>query len=421
MFRAAGRAVSWAPGSARPAPVRGRPPPDPMPDTRTLDAPRPAPATQPPPAFLVVAKSGPVYNVGDQLQYQAELLSRVYPGVIITHGPSAWHQRVGRVDIRCLAVPDVGRTRAQQIRYMLRAAALGSRAIRESGLPGLVVSYDPLASGIIARLVKLRTGARFICEVNGVYGNPDNFADEPDAVARTRRTTRIASRVLRAADGVRLLYHGQLAGLDVATARKAVRAYFDPIPLERFPDMGEEPYLLFVGHPYRRKGVDLLLEAFARVRDRHPAWRLVLIGHELDRHVPAAGVTLERVEVLKPMNNERLVPYVGKCAAIILPSRSEAMGRVLLEAAAAGKPRVGAAVDGIPSVIADGEDGLLFPKEDVGALAGALDRLMGSPELRRRLGAAARARALRDYSGDRFVELFGELASAAFRPPHARA
>jgi glycosyltransferase involved in cell wall biosynthesis len=277
------------------------------------------------------------------------------------------------------------------------------------------VSYDPLASGIIARLIKLRTGAKFICEVNGVFGTPDNFADEPDAAARSARALRVGSHVLRGADGIRLLYQGQLAGFDVPTERKAVRAYFDPIPLERFENGGEEPYLLFVGYPYRRKGVDLLVQAFARVRDRFPEWRLVLIGHRLDQHVGTAGVSLERVDVLKPMNNEQLAPYISRCAALVLPSRSEAMGRVLLEAAAAGKPRVGAAVDGIPSVIADGVDGLLFPKEDVDALADRLARVMASPELRQRFGAAARVRAFEEYSGDRFVELFGELASATLR------
>jgi glycosyltransferase involved in cell wall biosynthesis len=127
-------------------------------------------------------------------------------------------------------------------------------------------------------------------------------------------------------------------------------------------------------------------------------------------------VSLERVEVLKAVNNERLAPYVGRCAAMVLPSRSEAMGRVLLEAAAAGKPRIGAAVNGIPSVIEDGVDGLLFPKNDVDALAERLTRVMSSPDLRRRLGAAARARAVREYSGDRFVELFGDLARATCQP-----
>jgi glycosyltransferase involved in cell wall biosynthesis len=248
-----------------------------------------------------------------------------------------------------------------------------------------------------------------------VFGNPDNYADDPRGPARQARALRVGSAVLRAADGIRLLYHGQLQGFDVPVERKAVRAYFDPIPLDRFADQGEEPYLLFVGYPYRRKGVDLLLEAFARVRDRFPEWRLVLIGHELDKSVAGAGVPLHRVDVLKPMNNERLAPYIGRCAVMVLPSRSEAMGRVLLEAAAAGKPRVGAAVDGIPAVIEDGVDGLLFPKEDVGALAERLARLMESSELRQRMGAAAKARAQREYSGERFVELFGDLAAATWR------
>jgi glycosyltransferase involved in cell wall biosynthesis len=97
------------------------------------------------------------------------------------------------------------------------------------------------------------------------------------------------------------------------------------------------------------------------------------------------------------------------------------MGRILLEAAAAGKCRIGAAVNGIPTVISDGVDGLLVPKGDVDALAGALESLMANPQLRRRLGAAAKARAATEFTYsaylDHYAHMFDELLRA--RPAHA--
>jgi glycosyltransferase involved in cell wall biosynthesis len=373
------------------------------------------------PCHVVVIKSGPVYALSDQLEYQAELLQRLAPGLMLTHGPNALSAQVGRVRIECLPARDVGATRLDQAGTMLRTVRRAVASIRRSGLPGLVVSYDPLRSGLIARAVKALTGARFICEVNGVYGSPDNFADLGSAgLKHHARTVKLARAVLRGADGIRLLYERQLDGWMAPERSTAVRAFFDPVPLGRFRDEGENPYVLFVGHPFRRKGVDLLVRAFARVRTRHPRWRLVLIGHELEPSVRELGVDLQRVDIRRPVNNSELAPWIGRCGVLALPSRSEAMGRVLLEAGAAGKPRLAAAVDGIPAVVQDGVDGLLFPREDEDALATQLDRLMASAELRRSLGLAARERVLRDYSADAWLAHFAELANAVLPPPPPR-
>jgi glycosyltransferase involved in cell wall biosynthesis len=374
------------------------------------------------PAHVVVVKSGPVYALSDQLEYQAELLSRLASGLILTHGPRPARAQVGRVAIECLPAPDVGATRVDQAGMMLRTlrAALGS--IRRSGLTPVVVSYDPLRSGLVARAVKALSGARFICEVNGAYGSLHNYADLAPAIAEGHRarTLRLARRVLAGADGIRLLYRDQLEGWTVPPPTAAVRSFFDPVPLGRFGDRGEQPYVLFVGHPFRRKGVDVLVRAFARVRDRHPTWRLVLIGHELDASVRALGLDLTRIDVLKPVSNAELAPWISRCGVFALPSRSEAMGRVLLESAAAAKPRLASAVDGVPAVVTDGVDGLLVPPDDEAALAGALDRLLGSSALRRSLGEAARRRALTEYSGEAWLWHFADLANAVLLPPATR-
>jgi glycosyltransferase involved in cell wall biosynthesis len=85
------------------------------------------------------------------------------------------------------------------------------------------------------------------------------------------------------------------------------------------------------------------------------------------------------------------------------------MGRVLVEAMAAGKPRIGSSVGGIPTTIEDGVDGLLVPPDDVEALAEALDTLMGSKELRQRLGSAGQRRALNEFSSAEYFRKSAEF------------
>ena len=103
-----------------------------------------------------------------------------------------------------------------------------------------------------------------------------------------------------------------------------------------------------------------------------------------------------------PVLHSQIHLHIGACGIFVLPSRTEAMGRVLLESMAAGKPRIGADVDGIPTVIDNGRDGLLFAPGDAADLAAKLDLLMGDPELRRSLGRRGAERAREEFTADAY-------------------
>jgi glycosyltransferase involved in cell wall biosynthesis len=104
---------------------------------------------------------------------------------------------------------------------------------------------------------------------------------------------------------------------------------------------------------------------------------------------------------------------------VILPSDSEAFGIVLLEAAAAGLPRIGSNIGGIPEAIRDGVDGMIVPVRDAAALAAAIATLVRDPALARRYGEAARLRLGEAFSVagflGRFTAVYDELTGSA--PP----
>jgi glycosyltransferase involved in cell wall biosynthesis len=217
------------------------------------------------------------------------------------------------------------------------------------------------------------------------------------------------SYVLKRADGVRLLFDEQLQNFALPRKSALIRRFFDIAYVDRFFEGPEEPIILLVGFPYRRKGADILFKAFCSLAPRFPQWKLVMIGHELKSSMDAAGFSHPQVSVLAGMPQTELVDWVARCSIVAQPSRSEAMGRILLEAAAAGKCRIGTAVNGIPTVISDGIDGVLVPKNDVKALEGALKLLIVNPELRRRLGAAAKARAAREFTYQAYLDHYSEF------------
>jgi glycosyltransferase involved in cell wall biosynthesis len=114
---------------------------------------------------------------------------------------------------------------------------------------------------------------------------------------------------------------------------------------------------------------------------------------------------------------------LARSDVFVLSSRSEGFPVSILEAMAAGLPVVATNVGGVAEAVEDGETGLLVPAADPEALARALERLVSHADLRRRLGAAGRARALRLFDVTRYRAAYVELycrelrRSAPFAPP----
>lgn len=176
------------------------------------------------------------------------------------------------------------------------------------------------------------------------------------------------------------------------------------------PPAVRTPTILNVGHIARRKGQHVLVEAFARIAARHPEWQLQLVG-PFDDGADGAHVReiVERAglqsRVHLPGSRDEVLDLMRHAGIYVQPSIDEALGLALQEALFAGCPSIGTDAGGIPELIADGDNGLLVPKGDVPALAGALDRLMSDAALRARLGERARPSILeRGMIADTMIE-----------------
>jgi len=211
--------------------------------------------------------------------------------------------------------------------------------------------------------------------------------------------------------------------------------FFRPDPasdaLRRYGVDPAVPYVLFVGRVTRQKGIVHLVHA---LRDLDPGIGVVLaagqpdtpeIGSEMEAGV--AEVQAERPNVVwirEMVSREAVRQLYSHAALFVCPSVYEPFGIINLEAMACERPVVASAVGGIPEVVVDGETGLLVPvalraddpmsPQDPAAfardLASAVNRLMGDPSLRRRMGKAGRRRALEHFSwgaiADQTVELY---------------
>lgn len=161
-----------------------------------------------------------------------------------------------------------------------------------------------------------------------------------------------------------------LGGRDVRVIASGVQLPPDPVP-----EPAEPPHLLYVGRLSEEKGVRELAAATAGLS-------LVVVGDGPLREVLPQTVGF--------VPHDQLGPYYERAAIVVVPSRREGYGIVAREAMAYGRAVVATDVGGLRDAIEDGVGGLLVPPGDPVALRAALERLLGDPELRARLGATAR-------------------------------
>jgi glycosyltransferase involved in cell wall biosynthesis len=167
-----------------------------------------------------------------------------------------------------------------------------------------------------------------------------------------------------------------------------------PAPPETTQPAGatRPPQLIAVGRLHHDKGFDILLEAFALLKDSHPEWRLIVLGEGEERaRLEARRDALHlRERVSFPGLVKDPYHFLTRAMIFVMPSRTEGFPLALCEALACGLPAVCSdCAGGVRDIIQDMVNGVLVPPNDSAALARALGRLMGDEDERRRLALRA--------------------------------
>lgn len=177
--------------------------------------------------------------------------------------------------------------------------------------------------------------------------------------------------------------------------------------------------ILFVGSPRVDKGIREVLEAAAGILTARPAAQLTLAGAvESDlaafwEIVPSA--LRRRVRCLGKTPRSALPALYGRAAVCVFPGRAEAFGLACLEAMSTGSAVVGSVRGGATELIEPGRSGLLVDPLEPGALQESINLLLGSRDLRRRLGDGARRRAVEQFdlarTASRNLALYQQLCT----------
>jgi glycosyltransferase involved in cell wall biosynthesis len=266
--------------------------------------------------------------------------------------------------------------------------------------PDAVLTQSPYeAVALLVARAGTRVPASIVLEVHGdwrtltrLYGSPLRRFVRPAADT-------LASIALRKADAVRTVstYTTELVREQGVEPADEFPAYMDFESFVQEPPkpLPQRPQALFVGVLERYKNVDGLAEAWRRAAPRVPDARLWLVGSGALAGVVERLVAdfPEQVTWTPKLSQADVARALDDSTFLVLPSRSEGMGRVVIEAFCRGRPIVGSRVGGVPDLVHDGVNGLLVEPGDADALADALVRLLTSRDRAERLAAGAAASA----------------------------
>jgi glycosyltransferase involved in cell wall biosynthesis len=215
--------------------------------------------------------------------------------------------------------------------------------------------------------------------------------------------------------------HEAASLINLGVQRDRIRVIPNGVDLGEFAGVGTRKDRdglvgLFVGRlDPDQKGLDVLVRAMSKLPQNYPL-RLRLVGEdwggaELLRHLAQRLGVADRVTMVGKVPRPEVVREFAEADFLVLPSRFEPFGIVLLEAMAAGLPVVASRVGGIPEIVSEGETGLLVEPDNPDALAEALRLLCQNESLRFSMGRSARERVKR-YAWDsvvpRILSVFSE-------------
>jgi glycosyltransferase involved in cell wall biosynthesis len=262
------------------------------------------------------------------------------------------------------------------------------QAVRRAAGDADLVHAHWLLTAVVARF----GGRPFVVTLHG-SGSAGRFSD----VELARRRPGLVRALLRPAAAVICVSETVAAAVRAAGVETVVIPNGVRVPDEVGPPV-EPSEVLYVSRLSPEKNIDTLVEAVGDLN-------LVVAGDgPLRGRVPNALGAVPHAEV------ERLLE---RASVVVAPCEREGFGLAAAEAMAFGRPVVAADGGALRELVADDETGLLVPPRDVPALRSAVERLLGDPELRERLGWAARTRARERFGWDAVIERTLEVYALA--------
>ena len=148
------------------------------------------------------------------------------------------------------------------------------------------------------------------------------------------------------------------------------------------------------------------------MQNRFSEFKLVIIGdgpYKEDLKKLAVSSKIKKIEFTGSLSQEQVKNWMKKCWCFVLPSLSEGLGLVLLEAASLSKPLIGSNTGGISEIIIDGENGFLFTPGSIQELTKTLEKIMSDKKLAVSMGETGKRIAENKFSLEKYFKGYYQL------------
>jgi glycogen(starch) synthase len=253
--------------------------------------------------------------------------------------------------------------------------------------------YEAAAVFVAKRIA--RSDARVVVDVHGDWDTATELYGSSKRRVLAPLTARVSRFAIHRADGVRTIseFTTQRVRSEGIEPASVFPAFVDfTVFLERpVAALPARPRALFVGVLERYKNVDGLVAAWRQVASQLDA-KLLMVGDGRERETIEQLVDdfPESTSWSRSLPQEEIARALDESTVLVLPSRSEGLPRIVIEAFCRGRPVVGAHAGGIPDLVTDDVNGVLVRPEDPAALAEALARVLSDRALQERLADGAK-------------------------------
>lgn len=282
----------------------------------------------------------------------------------------------------------------------------------------VIISQSPLFDGWVATVINKIHKKKLIIETHSDWVNSLFLQHKVPFKTMARRLfIRLGHFSLTRADTVRVVSEMlRDLVLEHSPNSKIVKfpAFTDIDIFKNETNISWEPIILFTGSLYRLKGVQLLIEAFGRLQNRFSEFKLVIIGkgpYEEDLKKLVASSRIKRIEFIGSLSQKQVKNWMRVCWCFVLPSLSEGLGLVLLEAASLGKPLIGSNTGGIPEIIMDGENGFLIAPGSIEELTKTMEKIMSDKKLAVSMGETGKRIVENKFSLEKYFKGYNEICN----------
>ncbi|MBZ5653090.1 MAG: glycosyltransferase [Acidobacteriia bacterium] len=315
-------------------------------------------------------------------------------------GPTAGGSTIAARWVRFFSLPG-GRGLSNAGAFLFARLLFEIRRLQGSKPVHVIHAHSALPCGHAATLLSRELKIPFVVTVHGL----DAFSSRQVEGRAGEWCARISQSVYRSARSVICIsekVRDQV--IEGAGPRVETTVIYNGVDPEMFSpaDTEDAPVILSVGNLIPIKGHELLLRAFAAIQNQFPRLSLEIIGDgperpRLQKLANELGIAA-KISFRGRQGRRQVADAMRRATLFALPSRYEGLGCVYLEAMSAGKPVIACRKQGIEEVVQQGVNGYLIGADDLQELTETLAGLLSQPDLRRKMGHAARQTVLQGYT-----------------------